>query len=35
MMGISALLKPGEDRMWFTDIMKGKLLRMQYKEYKK
>lgn len=33
-MGVSALLKPGEDRIWFTDMVKGKLLRMRYKEYK-
>lgn len=34
-MGVNALLKPGEDRIWFTDLVKGKLLRMRYNEYNK
>lgn len=32
-MGVNALLKSGEERVWIADAVKGKLLRMRYKEY--
>lgn len=33
-MGAKALLKSGEERIWLADVVRGKLLRMRYKEYK-
>lgn len=33
-MGVNALLRPGEERIWFVDAVQGKLLRMRYREYR-